>query len=113
MVKQIHETDIEKFVDCHPPSQRDRVELSALAPFQRILLTTDGTLTKILEAYLLEEIQMVKLSERSLTTNREIPELGIGRESQVLCRKIWTYRLSCNDCPVMMITEKFPANCFV
>ena len=34
-----------------------------LSIFQRIILTTDGTLTEILEAYLFEKINIAKLSE--------------------------------------------------
>jgi chorismate-pyruvate lyase len=59
-----------------------------LNSLQRILLTTDGTLTKILEAYLLEEIQMTKLSERSLLTAQDIPFLDLEQGSEVIERKI-------------------------
>jgi chorismate-pyruvate lyase len=70
---------------CYPA---DYLELSTLAPVQRILLTTDGTLTKILEAYLSEEIQMVKLSERSLISTQDIPWLELEWGSEVIERKI-------------------------
>lgn len=69
-------------------ASEDRLELSALAPVQRILLSTDGTLTKILEAYLSEEIQMVKLSERSSLTVQDMPLLELKRGSEVIERKI-------------------------
>jgi hypothetical protein len=39
---------------------RSHIEPSRLSAFQRILLTTDGTLTEILEAYLFEPIQIVR-----------------------------------------------------
>jgi chorismate-pyruvate lyase len=39
------------------------IDPRTLAPLQRILLITDGTLTEILEANLLERIELVKLSE--------------------------------------------------
>ena len=36
---------------------RSHINPSKLSTFQRILLTTDGTLTEILEAYLFEKIR--------------------------------------------------------
>ncbi len=59
-----------------------------LSIFQRIILTTDGTLTEILEAYLFEKINLVKLSEGIvLVTNPVKPlELEIGQE--VIERKV-------------------------
>jgi chorismate-pyruvate lyase len=38
-----------------------------LAPIQRILLITDGTLTEILEAHYFEPIRLVKLSQQTVT----------------------------------------------
>ena len=43
------------------------IDAGRLAPLQRVLLITDGTLTEILEAYLLEPIELVKISERVVT----------------------------------------------
>ncbi len=59
-----------------------------LSPFQRILLTTDGTLTDILEAYLFESIQVVKLSEELVRTTENILPLELKNESEVIERKI-------------------------
>jgi chorismate-pyruvate lyase len=39
-------------------------DVNSLAPFQRVLLVTDGTLTEILEAMVLERIRLVKVSQR-------------------------------------------------
>ena len=43
--------------------EENYIKPSSLSPFQRIILTTDGTLTEILEAYLFEPLQVVKQSE--------------------------------------------------
>lgn len=64
------------------------LELLNLSPFQRILLTTDGTLTQILEAYLLEKIQLVKLSEKVVIITKPIPALDLDIDTQVIERKI-------------------------
>jgi chorismate-pyruvate lyase len=59
-----------------------------LTPLQRVLAVTDGTLTEILEAYVLERIELVKISERLL--ERGLPNLPFATEDgeRVLQRKI-------------------------
>ena len=42
----------------------DGLEIGSIEPLQRILLTTDGTLTEILEAAFLEDIQLIKVSQQ-------------------------------------------------
>ena len=64
------------------------IEPSRLSAFQRILLTTDGTLTEILEAYLFEPIQIVKLSEEIILTIQDIPPLDLKSGSEVIERKV-------------------------
>lgn len=64
------------------------IKLSKLSPFQKILLTTDGTLTVILEAYLFEPIQIVKLAGEIIVTNKDLPLLGLKTESEVIERKV-------------------------
>ncbi|OYE06094.1 chorismate--pyruvate lyase family protein [Nostoc sp. 'Peltigera membranacea cyanobiont' 232] len=64
------------------------IEPLNLSPFQRILLTTDGTLTEILEAYLLEKIQLVKLSEEIVKITKSIPALDLDIGNQVIERKV-------------------------
>jgi chorismate-pyruvate lyase len=73
--------------DLHQRSHHNPIELSTLSFLQRVLLTTDGTLTKILEAYLLEEIQIVKLSERSILA-KDAPLLELEPGDQVVEREI-------------------------
>ncbi|MEH2193076.1 MAG: chorismate pyruvate-lyase family protein [Nostoc sp.] len=64
------------------------IEPLNLSPFQRILLTSDGTLTEILEAYLLEKIQLVKISENLVKVAKPIPALDLDIDTQVIERKI-------------------------
>ena len=64
------------------------IDPCALSPFQRIILTTDGTLTDILEAYLFESIQTVKLSEELVTTTQDIPLMELKSESAIIERKV-------------------------
>jgi chorismate-pyruvate lyase len=66
----------------------DDIDAGALTPLQLILLITDGTLTEILEAYFLERIELVKISERMLTIGEcDAPLAGESGEP-VMERKI-------------------------
>ncbi|MBC6472008.1 MAG: DUF98 domain-containing protein [Hormoscilla sp. GM102CHS1] len=67
---------------------RSQIDKSALSTFQRILLTTDGTVTYMLEAYFFESIQLVKLSEELVILGRDIPPMDLQQGTEVLERKI-------------------------
>lgn len=63
-------------------------DVAKLAPLQRILLITDGTLTEILEAHFLERIELVKLSERLLTAEELDTPLPLEAGERVMERRI-------------------------
>ena len=63
---QVMRTDLQQSLT------RSHIDPSTLSTFQRILLTMDGTVTDILAAYLLEEIQVVKLSEELVSITQDI-----------------------------------------
>ncbi|MDJ0578171.1 MAG: chorismate pyruvate-lyase family protein [Xenococcaceae cyanobacterium MO_234.B1] len=67
---------------------RSHIDPSKLSTFQRIVLTTDGTLTEILEAYLFEKIRVVKLSEGIVSITQDISPLEVKQGSEVIERKI-------------------------
>ncbi|NES19102.1 MAG: DUF98 domain-containing protein [Symploca sp. SIO3E6] len=64
------------------------IDPSKLSTFQRIILTTDGTLTEILEAYLFEKIQIVKLSEEVIAISQDILPLDLEIGSEIIERKV-------------------------
>jgi chorismate-pyruvate lyase len=68
---------------------RSHIDPSSLSTFQRILLTTDGTVTHMLEAYLFEQIQVVKLSEQLISVSKDIPEMELIKGTNVIVRKIF------------------------
>ena len=74
--------------DLEESLKRSHIEPSSLSTFQRILLTTDGTVTEMLEAYTLEQINVVKLAEGLVSSVQEIPVLELKRGTQVIERKI-------------------------
>lgn len=67
---------------------RNHINPSELSTLQRIVLTTDGTLTEILEAYLFEKIRIVKLSEGIVSIAQDIPSLAIKQGNEVIERKV-------------------------
>ena len=67
---------------------RNHIAPSALSTFQRILLTTDGTVTDILESYLFEQIRVIKLSEKLVLLDRELPLIGLKEGTEVIVRKV-------------------------
>ena len=65
------------------------MNLDQLSSFQRILLTTDGTLTDILEAYVWEPIEIVKLLQERVRVPKAIPLLDIAARTEVLRREVF------------------------
>ncbi len=59
-----------------------------LTPFQRILMKANGTVTAMLEAYLSEPIQVVKLSENLAKIELKLPNIQLNPEEQVIARKV-------------------------
>ena len=75
-------------IDLRTPLRRSPINPKDITPFQRILLTTDGMVTEILEAYLWERMKVIKLSQDYFTLDNEIPSLEIGKGCKVLQRKV-------------------------
>ena len=74
--------------DLQESLKRGYIDPFQLSTFQRIMLTTDGTLTEIMEAYLLEKIQVAKLSQKFITLEKGINPLNLRKGSNVIERKI-------------------------
>lgn len=75
-------------IDLQRSLTRSHIDPSKLSPFQRIILTTDGTLTDILEAYLFEAVQIVKLSEELVSLKQDNLSLDLNKGSEVIERKV-------------------------
>ena len=59
-----------------------------LAPFQRVLLATDGTVTDILEAYLGEKLSVVKLLQRLEQSADGVADLQAAPPVKILVRHV-------------------------
>ncbi|NET02569.1 MAG: DUF98 domain-containing protein [Sphaerospermopsis sp. SIO1G2] len=66
----------------------NQIVWSNLSFLQRIILTNDGTLTGILEQYLEERIQLVKISEEITRNPEYIAALDLEADSQIIDRSI-------------------------
>jgi len=75
-------------IDLQESLRQSSLDPRQLSSFQRILLTTDGTVTEILEAQVWETIQIVKLYQDLIETDASIPYLDIGPQSPALIRKV-------------------------
>ena len=75
-------------IDLQESLKQSTIDPRSLSSFQRILLTTDGTVTEILEAYLWESVQVIKLDQSTVESEQEIPYLELPAKTSVMLRKI-------------------------
>lgn len=64
------------------------LRLEELPPLLRTLLVTDGTVTKVLEAYFWEPVEVKALHLDVARTARAIPWLKLGESEEVLARRV-------------------------
>lgn len=67
---------------------QSHIDPAKLGILQRIILTTDGTLTEILEAFLYEKIKLVKLSEGTVSIVKKQPALDLAVGHEVIERRV-------------------------
>jgi chorismate-pyruvate lyase len=70
------------------PAHLAPVDLRKLSPFQRALLAIDGTVTKFIEAYTLEPIEVVKLLQQPQMLNQAHPLLQTPAETPLIARQV-------------------------
>ena len=63
-------------------------DLSQLAPFLRVLLTTDGTVTKSLESYFWEPIKVTRIFQGEEVLARDAEAIGKVQGDSVLSRRV-------------------------
>lgn len=66
----------------------DWLRLEDLPPLLRTLLVTDGTVTKVLEAYFWEPVEVKALHLDVARTSREVPWLTLAAGQEVLTRRV-------------------------
>jgi chorismate-pyruvate lyase len=75
--------------------------IKALPPFLRALLVTDGTVTKILEAYFWEPVEVLTLRQEFVCAERPIEWIQVDQGNRVLIRRA---RLSGADSGIVFAT---------
>jgi chorismate-pyruvate lyase len=64
------------------------VRFSVLPPFLRVILVTDGTVTRSLEAYFNEPIDVVVISHDEVPSDRHYPQIHVAPGDQILRRAV-------------------------
>jgi chorismate-pyruvate lyase len=67
---------------------QSHIDPSVLSTFQRIILTTDGTLTDILEAYIFEQIKVIKISETLSPALEDMEVLELKKNTDIIDRRV-------------------------
>ncbi|MFZ4662773.1 MAG: chorismate--pyruvate lyase family protein [Caldilineaceae bacterium] len=70
------------------PANLSPVNLRTLTPMQRALLSIEGTVTKFLEAYLLEPIESVLLTQQTQRLQTDHPWLALAAPGEVVARQV-------------------------
>lgn len=70
------------------PNHLGRVDLRALSPFQRALLAIDGTVSKFLEAYTLEPVEVIGLKQEVVPLAGDHPYLEAACGTEVVTRQV-------------------------
>lgn len=69
-------------------SRNQEVHLERLPPFLRTLLVADGTVTKSLEAYFWEPVDVVALAQAPRVLSAAVPALELAAQAEVLERRV-------------------------
>lgn len=64
------------------------VNLRTLTPFQRALVSIDGTVTKFIEAYTLEPVEILLLCQQTQSLPTDHPWLELAGQSEVAARQV-------------------------
>jgi chorismate-pyruvate lyase len=70
------------------PPELSNVDLRSLTPFQRALLVLDGTVTKFIEAYTLEPLEIVRLDQATQVLPKDHYWLAAPKGTEVGLRQV-------------------------
>jgi chorismate-pyruvate lyase len=69
-------------------SKNENFDIEAVPPFLRVLLVTDGTVTKSIEAYFWEALTVENLGQSSVTPINDVDWVGIRKGEVALQREV-------------------------
>ena len=70
------------------PDGLQEISLDQLTPFQRALLVTDGTVTQLIEAYMLAPLEVIQLNQQKQVLSAKNLWLSADQGSTVIARKV-------------------------
>lgn len=70
------------------PTELDAINLRVLTPFQRALLVIDGTVTKFIEAYTMEPVEIFRLAQTRCPVEDDDPWLEVASGADVAVRQV-------------------------
>lgn len=70
------------------PAQWQPVDLRTLTPFQRALVSIDGTVTKFIEAYTLEPVEVVRLQQQEQQLESDHHWLAAAAGTPIIARQV-------------------------
>jgi len=70
------------------PAELSKLNFRTLTPFQRALLVTDGTVTKFIEAYMLDPVEIIRLGQTRYTLEEDHPWLVAEKGMDVMFREV-------------------------
>jgi chorismate-pyruvate lyase len=70
------------------PAQLGDINLRVLSPFQRALLVIDGTVTKFIEAYTMEPIEIIRLAQSTQPMSIDNIWLATSKGTDVIVRQV-------------------------
>lgn len=73
------------------PRHWQPVDLRKLTPFQRALVSIDGTVTKFIEAYTLEPVEVMRLQQQEQPLRADHPWLAAPAGTPVIARQVLLY----------------------
>lgn len=73
------------------PRHWQPVDLRKLTPFQRALVSIDGTVTKFIEAYTLEPVEVMRLQQQEQPLRTDHPWLAAPAGTPVIARQVLLY----------------------
>jgi chorismate-pyruvate lyase len=70
------------------PSELSKLNFRTLTPFQRALMVTDGTVTKFIEAYTLDPVEIIRLNQKRYPLEEDHPWLEASKGTEVMYREV-------------------------
>jgi len=70
------------------PGELSKLNFRTLTPFQRALMVADGTVTKFIEAYTLDPVEIIRLNQKLYPLEEDHPWLEADKNTDVMFREV-------------------------